>query len=124
MGRPCPDVSKNACHLYVSLLIAKYFWSKITQFYFNEYLIFVLFRYQVAIDIGRKDLTILIDRGFPSVATLNGNLLPGKTYQVFVKTKSGSVFSWPATGNVTTRPLPVQNLRKNVDEETTETSFK
>ena len=78
----------------------------------------------MAIDIGRKNLTILIDRGFPSVATLNENLLPGKTYQVFVKTKSGSVFSWPATGNVTTRPLPVQNLRKNVDEETTETSFK
>ena len=32
--------------------------------------------------------------------------------QVVVKTVSGSVASWPATGNVTTRPLPVQNLRR------------
>ena len=27
--------------------------------------------------------------------------------QVVVKTVSGSVASWPATGNVTTKPLPV-----------------
>ena len=29
------------------------------------------------------------------------------TSQVVVKTVSGSVASWPATGNVTTKPLPV-----------------
>ena len=32
--------------------------------------------------------------------------------QVVVKTVSGSVASWPATGNVTTRPLPVHNIRE------------
>ena len=45
------------------------------------------------------------------MAKFTENLSPGKTYQVEVKTVSGSVASWPATGNVTTRPLPVQNLR-------------
>ena len=39
-----------------------------------------------------------------------------------VKTVSGSVASWPATGNVTTRPLPVQDtIQAIVDEETQET---
>ena len=38
--------------------------------------------------------------------------LAGRTYQVVVKTVSGSVASWPATGNVTTRPLPVHNIRE------------
>ena len=32
--------------------------------------------------------------------------------QVVVKTVSGSVASWPATGNVTTRPLPVSSIRE------------
>ena len=40
------------------------------------------------------------------------SLLAGRTYQVVVKTVSGSVASWPATGNVTTRPLPVHNIRE------------
>jgi len=80
-------------------------------------------KYQVAIDIRRKN-PLLIERGSPLVATFNENLLPGKTYQVVVKTQSGSVASWPATGNVTTRPLPVQNLRQIVDDETGEISFK
>ena len=43
--------------------------------------------------------------------------------QVVVKTVSGSVASWPATGNVTTRPLPVQNLRMRTDEATGEVKF-
>ena len=40
-----------------------------------------------------------------------------------VKTVSGSVASWPATGNVTTRPLPVQNLRMRTVEATGEVKF-
>ena len=40
------------------------------------------------------------------------SLVAGRTYQVVVKTVSGSVASWPATGNVTTRPLPVHNIRE------------
>ena len=47
---------------------------------------------------------------------------PGRTYQVVVKTVSGSVASWPATGNVTTRPLPVQDTIQTIlDDQTGET---
>ena len=39
-----------------------------------------------------------------------------------VKTVSGSVASWPATGNVTTRPLPVQDTIQTIlDDQTGET---
>ncbi len=42
-------------------------------------------------------------------------------FQVVVKTVSGSVASWPATGNVTTRPLPVlENIQTVIDEDTKE----
>ena len=71
--------------------------------------------------IGRKTPQN-IDRGSPLRARFKENLKPGRTYQVVVKTVSGSVASWPATGNVTTRPLPVQDtIQAIVDEETQET---
>merc|ERR1719412_2740794 len=73
-------------------------------------------RYQVAIGIRRKTPQI-VDRGKELVASFTENLRPGRTYQVVVKTVSGSVASWPATGNVTTRPLPVRELRQEVEEE-------
>ena len=76
-------------------------------------------RYQVAIGIRRKTPQI-VDRGKELVASFTENLRPGRTYQVVVKTVSGSVASWPATGNVTTRPLPVRDLRQEVDSETGE----
>ena len=97
-------------------------------------------RYQVAIDIRRKN-PLIVERGAPLVAKFTENLVPGKTYQVFVivfflvffsrffffqvvvKTVSGSVASWPATGNVTTRPLPVQNLRQRTEADTGEVKF-
>ena len=78
-------------------------------------------RYQVAIDIRRKN-PLIVERGAPLVAKFTENLVPGKTYQVVVKTVSGSVASWPATGNVTTRPLPVQNLRRT-EADTGEVKF-
>ena len=108
-----------------------------------------ILRYQVAIDIRRKN-PLIVERGAPLVAKFTENLVPGKTYQVIfflhfiwciifrkvflyfiyfflpqvvVKTVSGSVASWPATGNVTTRPLPVQNLRQVTEAETGEVSF-
>merc|ERR1712106_778839 len=76
-------------------------------------------RYQVAIGIRRKTPQI-IERGEPLVARFTENLRPGRTYQVVVKTVSGSVASWPATGNVTTKPLPVRELRQEMDIETKE----
>jgi len=71
-------------------------------------------RYQVAIGIRRKTPQI-IERGKQLVARFTENLRPGRKYQVVVKTVSGSVASWPATGNVTTRPLPVRELRQEMD---------
>ena len=76
-------------------------------------------RYQVAIGIRRKTPQI-IERGTPLEAEFTENLQPGRTYQVVVKTVSGSVASWPATGNVTTRPLPVRELRRETNEKTKE----
>jgi len=76
-------------------------------------------RYQVAIGIRRKTPQIIL-RGQPLVARFTENLRPGRTYQVVVKTVSGSVASWPATGNVTTRPLPVRDLRAVTDPVTRE----
>ncbi|VVC36919.1 Hypothetical protein CINCED_3A015609 [Cinara cedri] len=38
-------------------------------------------------------------------------LQPGRTYQVLVKTVSGKVASWPASVNVTLKPLPVLDLK-------------
>lgn len=80
-------------------------------------------RYQVAIGIRRKTPQI-IERGAPLRARFTENLQPGLTYQVVVKTVSGSVASWPATGNVTTRPLPVlDNIQTHMDDETKEVTI-
>ena len=59
----------------------------------------------------------IVERGKELVASFTENLRPGRTYQVVVKTVS-AVASFPATGNVTTRPLPVTELRQEVDSET------
>jgi receptor-type tyrosine-protein phosphatase beta len=80
-------------------------------------------RYQVAIGIRRKTPQI-VERGAPLRASFTENLKPGLTYQVVVKTVSGSVASWPATGNVTTRPLPVlDTIQTHMDEETKEVTI-
>lgn len=57
---------------------------------------------------------------FQSNRPLVTNGIPN--FQVVVKTVSGSVASWPATGNVTTRPLPVLLPERptHVDDETKE----
>ena len=80
-------------------------------------------RYQVAIGIRRKTPQI-IEKGADLKAKFTENLKPGRTYQVVVKTVSGSVASWPATGNVTTKPLPVlDNIQTFRDEETKEATI-
>jgi len=79
-------------------------------------------RYQVAIGIKRKTPKI-VERGQSLEASFEENLRPGRTYQVVVKTVSGSVASWPATGNVTTRPLPVRELRQDINQITGEISL-
>ena len=76
-------------------------------------------RYTVAIGIRRKTPQT-IDRGQPLVAHFTENLHPGQTYKVVVKSHIKDVASWPASGNVTTRPLPVTNIQKSTDNNTGE----
>ena len=93
----------------------------ILYMYVIIYVLCISLLMQVAIGIRRKTPQN-IDRGSPLRARFKENLKPGRTYQVVVKTVSGSVASWPATGNVTTRPLPVQDtIQTNVYEQTGET---
>ncbi|XP_069691312.1 tyrosine-protein phosphatase 10D isoform X2 [Periplaneta americana] len=74
-------------------------------------------KYQVSISV-RRQAPVNLPRGEPTVLEFKENLEPGKSYQVVVKTVSGKVTSWPATGNVTLKPLPVQNLQARMDEKT------
>ncbi len=80
--------------------------------------------YTVAIDINGTTHTIAtIERGQPLVAQFTENLRPGLTYMVLVKSHSDGVDSHPATGNVTTRPLPVTKLQQATDNITGEISL-
>ncbi|XP_053697410.1 tyrosine-protein phosphatase 10D isoform X2 [Sabethes cyaneus] len=76
-------------------------------------------KYQVSISATRRQQSVTRDDN-ESMAWLEfkDNLEPGKTYQVVVKTVSGKVTSWPASGEVTLRPLPVKNLYSFTDSKT------
>jgi len=50
-------------------------------------------------------------RGEPTVWEFRDNLEPGRSYQVVVKTVSGKVTSWPATGNVTLSKYSVKETK-------------
>ncbi|XP_059616511.1 tyrosine-protein phosphatase 10D isoform X1 [Phlebotomus argentipes] len=75
-------------------------------------------KYQVSVTNSRRQQ--FVPRTSDSVAWLEfrENLEPGKSYQVVVKTVSGKVTSWPATGDVTLKPLPVLGLRSFTNEKT------
>lgn len=72
-------------------------------------------RYQVALSV-KNSIPKTITKESQRMVTFNENLEPGKTYEVVVKTVSGNVASWPVTCNVTTAPLPVDNLVAVSDE--------
>lgn len=67
-------------------------------------------RYQVSLGV-KSSLPKVVPKDAPRLIKFNEELEPGKTYEVVVKSVSGNVASWPATGNITTRPLPITNLR-------------
>lgn len=68
-------------------------------------------KYQVSLSTTqRKQQGVLKTDDGPVSLEFKDNLEPGKTYQVVVKTVSGKVTSWPATADVTLKPLPVNNL--------------
>jgi cadherin 5 type 2 (VE-cadherin) len=67
-------------------------------------------RYQVSLGV-RHSLPKIVSKDEVRVAHFSEDLEPGKTYEVVVKSVSGNVASWPVTGNITTRPLPVIDLK-------------
>ncbi|XP_017052134.1 tyrosine-protein phosphatase 10D isoform X2 [Drosophila ficusphila] len=75
-------------------------------------------KYQVSVATTRRQSTV--PRSNEPVAFFDFRDIaePGKTFNVIVKTVSGKVTSWPATGDVTLRPLPVRNLRSINDDKT------
>ena len=79
-------------------------------------------QYAVALGEQRKN-PIIIEKDQPLVARFTEDLHPGRTYQVVVKALSDGDFSWPTTVNVTTRPLPVLDLRLETVKETGEKRF-
>lgn len=69
-------------------------------------------RYQVSLGHQAKsNVPKVLSRDASRIVHFDEELEPGKTYEVVVKTVSGNVASWPLTGNVTTKPLPVVNLK-------------
>ncbi|XP_044018714.1 tyrosine-protein phosphatase 10D isoform X2 [Aphidius gifuensis] len=78
-------------------------------------------KYQISLDVMisdksvRKLSPITLNRDEDNTWEFN-DLEPGNTYQVIVKTVSGKVSSWPATGDITLKPLSVRNLSANIDD--------
>jgi protein tyrosine phosphatase len=70
-------------------------------------------RYQVALNV-RNTTPKIVNKNDARKVRFFEHLLPGRTYEVVVKTLSGNVASWPLLRNVTTRPLPVQNLNSRL----------
>ncbi|XKL59004.1 hypothetical protein PGB90_000020 [Kerria lacca] len=60
-------------------------------------------------------IPITKSRDEPTICDLNDNLEPGHTYQILVKTFSAKVASWPATLNITLKPLPVLDLNSYIN---------
>ncbi|XP_076686342.1 protein tyrosine phosphatase 10D isoform X1 [Andrena cerasifolii] len=74
-------------------------------------------KYQISLGGNRRLAPVTRNRDDESKCEFK-DLEPGKTYQVVVKTVSGKVTSWPASGDVTLKPLPVRDLRAVIDEKT------
>lgn len=67
-------------------------------------------RYQISLGI-KNSVPKVVPKDSPRIVHFDEELEPGKSYEVIVKTVSGNVASWPVNGNITTRPLPVVDLR-------------
>lgn len=76
-------------------------------------------KYQISMNVRRQSgaSTVPITKGRdePTVCDLDDGLEPGRTYQILVKTFSAKVASWPATLNVTLKPLPVLDLKSVIN---------
>lgn len=67
-------------------------------------------RYQISLGI-KNSLPKVVPKDALRNIHFDEELEPGKSYEVVVKTVSGNVASWPVTGNITTKPLPVVDLK-------------
>jgi len=76
-------------------------------------------RYHISVGTGRQP-PVIVGRDDVREAIFDEGLEPGRTYPVLVKTLSGNVASWPATANITTRPLAVRNLTATLPSPGTE----
>lgn len=76
-------------------------------------------KYQISVNVRKQSgaTTAPVTRGRdePPFCDLNDGLEPGRTYQILVKTFSAKVASWPATLNVTLKPLPVKDLTSAIN---------
>lgn len=86
-------------------------------------------KYQISVNMPRRQSgasTVPITRGRdePTVCDLSDGLEPGRTYQILVKTFSAKVASWPATLNVTLKPLPVIDLKSVINPTTGDLKIK
>ncbi|XP_044592412.1 tyrosine-protein phosphatase 10D isoform X1 [Cotesia glomerata] len=82
-------------------------------------------KYQVSLGNNRRVPTVTRNRyEEDSTSWEFHDLEAGKTYQVVVKTVSGKVTSWPASGDITLKPLPVRDLRASIDERMLEVSWR
>ncbi|XP_073996604.1 protein tyrosine phosphatase 10D isoform X2 [Rhodnius prolixus] len=82
-------------------------------------------KYQISINLRRQGSVapILRNREEPTEQTFKDGLEPGLTYHVLVKTVSGKVTSWPAAVNVTLKPLPVKELKSEIDNKTNDVTL-
>ncbi|XKL64252.1 hypothetical protein PGB90_004338 [Kerria lacca] len=76
-------------------------------------------KYQISMNVRRQTgattVPITKSRDEPTICDLNDGLEPGRTYQILVKTFSAKVASWPATLNVTLKPLPILDLNSFIN---------
>lgn len=72
-------------------------------------------KYQISLGGNRRLAPVTKNREDPRKWEFK-ELEAGKSYQVVVKTVSGKVTSWPASGDITLKPLPVKDLAAEVDE--------
>ena len=68
-------------------------------------------RYQLSLPSVKQVVPKFVYKDEERLTRFESGLEPGRTYEVLVKTVSGNVASWPVSGNMTTAPLPVSDIR-------------
>ncbi|XP_002010656.3 tyrosine-protein phosphatase 10D [Drosophila mojavensis] len=72
--------------------------------------------FEISISTSRRAFTVPRTEASSLYFDYPEILEPGKSYDVVVKTISDNVHSWPASAEITLRPLPVRNLHGYLDD--------